>query len=260
MGIKSSLQPSLTIIRFRCWVLPTAAAAFYSPPTSTVSQFHWSISVPQMTKLWACSLLEHSLSYFHMSSIAVTSCKKPSTTPNPNRVVAFLPYSHGSMQLNPLSWFLLCCAISTWSYLLPCLCYRIYKSSCICPGWLHVQNLPFTHEEHLGNILYNNKFSFSFSLIIGRGETLQLRIPVWIWVNLLTYRRTRNMHSFKDIILSEPSFHPKAAQIWRSDWSAARNISCHKSFRKSLTMSMKKALITPLKFLPHWKETKQKSP
>lgn len=161
--IKFSLQPSLVIIRLRCVSNHQTKICEYCPPrqlpfsqtsaawpqlSSSPTESH-SNSFPQIPKLGTCSLLVHSPSSFHISGICVTSCRKPSTTPHLNRVVAFLPCSHGPVQLILLAQLLLCCSTRT--------CFPVYIT-----GFMKMA-VPFLggcicriYHKHPGNILYNN--------------------------------------------------------------------------------------------------------
>lgn len=128
-------------------------------------------------------MLEHSSSSSHISSICVTSCRKPSTIPH-------CPLCwRGSVQMRPSSQLLLYCSISSCSYLFATYVTGfIKKTAAPFLVWLHVQNLSLTHHEHPGNISYNNKFPFSFSLIVrgaghhcGRIFLLLLSQTVYQW-------------------------------------------------------------------------------
>lgn len=143
MGIKPSLQPSLTTIRLRCWLLPTAADTLCAPPTSAVTQSYWAMryflfhKFPSFEHVLARAFSKPVSYVKYLCLFLQEAFSNPKSKWN-GSLPALLPWIHTvNARVLTQSKLSLFCSISIWSYLFPCLCYRIYISSCICPGWLY---------------------------------------------------------------------------------------------------------------------------
>lgn len=241
--------------------LPLSQPSAPGPQLSFGPTERYSISVPQIPKFWACSLLEHSSSSSCTSRICVASCRKPSTTPHLNKEVAFLLCSRGSVQMSPLSQLLLCCSISSCSYPFAIYITGFIKTAAPFLVGLHVQNLSLTYHERPGNISYNNKVSFSFFLIVRGQDIIAAEYFSCVGLKLFTDRRTMDLHSFKDIIffqnlvfILKQQSPSKLNTDLKLRWPVVGRYQLTKALG-TLHLSTKNALIPSLQSLPRWKVT-----